>query len=75
MWQIRQGIKVRMIAGLLIVALGAFVSGFGLKFSWVWWMTMPNFVDGLATTVAGLLLIILASYYCFNLLPKQEGGS
>ncbi len=58
-----------LIGALLALALGAFVTGFGLKFSWWWRMTMPNFADGIATVVAGLLIMGVAIWYAFSLLP------
>ena len=60
-------LRNKIVCSLGIVGVGAFTAGFGIKFSWVWRFTYPNFFDGIITTIAGFILIGLGTYYAFSL--------
>ena len=64
--------RSKMTCSLVVIGVGAFTVGFGIKFSWVWRFTYPNFLDGIITTIAGLILIGLGTYYAFSLLRGVE---
>lgn len=63
--------RKKLTGAFLAVVLGAFVTGFGLRVSWMWRMDMPIFADGLATVIAGFLIIGVATWYGFRLLLRH----
>ena len=64
--------KIHLLSGFLVMCIGAFVLGFGIKFSWVWWPWLPNIIDGFLTIIAGLILVLIGFFYTLRMFPKKE---
>lgn len=64
--------KIRIALSFTAMGIGAFVLGFGIKFSFVWWFWLPNIVDGFLTIVAGLILVVIGFSYGLKIFPKRK---
>lgn len=62
------GEKFKMAFALFVFLVGGCVLGFGIKFTQVWWLSFPNFIDGITTILGAVLLMIIGVVYYFKLL-------
>jgi len=62
--------KFKMGFSLFVFLVGCCVLGFGIKFTQVWWLSFPNFIDGVTTILGAILLIAIGTAYYFQLMGK-----
>lgn len=58
--------------GLIFVSMGAFTFGFCAKLIHIYWLDLPNFIDGIVGFASGVTLVVLGCGTIRRLLRAQE---